>query len=78
MTTTGFSSRSAKRVIANPSALPYRSGQGVAWVESELGLNSSGNGRIGQRLLGRSEVMDSILMTRTCLNILLEKRHYGV
>ena len=78
MTTTGFFRRSAKRVILNPSALPYRSDQWVVWVKAEFGLNSSGNARIEQCLLGHDEVMDSILMKPPCLNILLTRRHSGV
>jgi len=78
ITTTGFSRRSAKRVIANPSELPYRPGQRVVWVKAEFGLNSSGSARIGQCLLGRDEVIDSILMMPSCLIILRARKHSDV
>jgi hypothetical protein len=78
ITTTGLSRLSAKRVIPNPSALPYSPDQRVIWVKSEFGLDSSGKARIGLCLLGRDEVMDSILMTPPCLIILLTRKHSGV
>ena len=78
MTTTGVFKRSASRAIPYPSALPYRSDQRVVSVKAEFCLNSSGNARIGQGLLGHDEVMDSILMKPPCLNILLDRRHAGV
>ena len=78
MTTNGFFRRSARRAMPNPSALPYRSGQRVVWVKAEFGLNSFGNARIGQSLLGHDEVRDSILMKPPCLNRLLSSRRAGV
>ena len=75
ITMTGVSSRSARRAISSPSALPYRSDQRVTLVKARFGFGSSGKARIGQGLHVKERVMDSILKAAPSSSIQSNRRH---
>ena len=75
ITMTGVSSRSARRAISSPSALPYNPDQWMASVKAVLGLNLCGKARIGQCLHGQDKVIDSILKVAPRSSIQLTKRY---